>query len=500
MSLEPARAAQVGVDARGVIDFLDAVERDRLGLHGIAMARHGRTFAEGYWAPYSANRFQLVYSCSKSFTASAVGLLVAEGRLALEDRVVDRLPWETLATQRDSLHSHWNRVRIEHCLSMTLGHDDDAWGRATQGAFDGRGQPADLDWLDLILQVPPDHEPGTVFSYNQVCTYLLSRIVEHVAGEPLLAYLRPRLLDPLGIGTVGTHTDTAGHALGFTGMHLRPTDLLALAQTYLDEGRFAGRQVLAPDWVSRARAPYGPPNRDPNGDPDWRRGYGFSFWGCEFGYRGDGAFGQYVLVLPEHDVAIGMTSEIARMQSQLDAVWAHIVPAVGREPTPGADDELARRLSELQFLPSMPLCSVTREGPVCATRSLGIDDAPGEFGSDGELPESLTAATVLAADQPGHWVLTLTEQSQHGGIEHRVDVGERDWVESRLTWPAAGLSLPVLARGGWVDADLFEADVLVIETPHRFRVRVERQAATVTLRWRYTPLNGSHPAYLCLRP
>lgn len=209
MSLRRSTPSAQGVDAAGLLAFVDAAEQGGLGLHSLMVARHGQVVAEGWWSPYSADRVHLLYSCSKSFTAAAVGLLVDAGRVRLDDPVFDHLPMGDLATPADAIDPRWGTVLVEHCLSMTVGHPDDAWARATEGSYDG-DEPVDVDWLDLILRHPPELEPGTVFAYNQVATYLLARMVEQVSGERLLDFLRPRLFEPFAIDEVGTHTDTAG--------------------------------------------------------------------------------------------------------------------------------------------------------------------------------------------------------------------------------------------------------------------------------------------------
>ena len=138
-------------------------------LYSFMLARHGHVVAEGWWRPYAAERAQLVYSVSKSLTSTAVGFLVHEGVISLDDPVLDHLPH--LAPQR--LHPNWSRVTVRHCLTMTVGHDADAWDPAFVGTDADVRRPG-TDWLPIVLAMTPEHDPGTTFAYNQVATYLLS--------------------------------------------------------------------------------------------------------------------------------------------------------------------------------------------------------------------------------------------------------------------------------------------------------------------------------------
>ena len=164
-----------GVDAAGISGFLDAIAAAGIELHSIAIARHGHVIAEGWWAPYRADRVHLLYSLSKSLTATAVATLVADGAISLDDPVLDHLPVHGI-----DVDPRWNAVRVKHCLSMTVGHTEDAWLPVMMAV--GAGDTS--SFLAHVLRNGPDAEPGTVFCYNQVATYLLSRAVAHVTGPP----------------------------------------------------------------------------------------------------------------------------------------------------------------------------------------------------------------------------------------------------------------------------------------------------------------------------
>lgn len=449
-------AAQ-GVDSAGLLDLLDRAERpdhhDGLGLHSLMVLRHGHVVAEGWWAPYAAARPHLAYSLSKTFTATAVGLLVGEGLLDLDDPVLARLP----------AHAHapsWEEVRLRHCLSMTVGHDTEAWPRV---------RPLDGDLLPGVLALPLDHPPGVHFAYNQVATYLLARAVRHTTGQELSAVLATRLLGPLGLPTPPWHRDRQGHELGFSGAHVTTETIACLAQLHLDGGQWEGRQLLDPAWVAEATRGFGPLNTEPDAGPDWRRGYGYSFWQQRHGYRGDGAFGQFLVVLPEHDAVVATTAENDRMQETLDALWTHLVPALGGRTSPERDRELARRLARARI------------------PALG-----GGRGDDVTAPVSGTGRLAVAGyDRVQLRGDALVLHGRSGA--HALEVGDGAWRETTLV--SGARTLPVAASGGWVGAGHYRAAVLLAETPHRFTVDLRRTADgwAADLQWRLVPLQGADP-------
>ena len=474
MSLPRSTPSAQDVDAAGILELVEAAERDHLGLHSLMVVRHGHVVAEGWWRPYAADRVHLAYSISKTLTATAVGLLAQEGRLSLDDRVLDHFP----DLPRDAVAPGWEDVRIRHCLSMTVGHEHDAWNDVFD-RMSGSDFGSSRDWVPRVFATQPEREPGTVFAYNQVATYLLAVIVRDLTGSGIAEVLRPRLLTPLGLPDIPWHRDPLGRELGFTGAHLTTEAIASVGQLYLDRGRWQGHQLLSEAWVDEATRAFGPRNEDPGADEDWTRGYGFSFWMQRFGYRGDGAYGQFLIVLPEHDAVVAITSEQTRMQSTLDLLWAHVVPAIGAGTASGAADrELAERLARLEI-------------PAMWGDALGPEYAEFNRSDASDLSADYTAVSVTR-DGP-EYVLGLARRGEWVTVP--VAVGA--WREGELV--AGGATLPVVASGGWVDEDTFRAEVIAIETPHRFRVEARLRSDDADLTWRMVPLTGYDPLWLATR-
>ncbi|MGW5349845.1 serine hydrolase domain-containing protein [Streptomyces sp. NPDC004031] len=469
--------AAEGVDARGVQAFLDALEAaPGIDPHGVMLLRHGRLVAEGWWAPRTADRPQLLYSLSKSFTSAAAGLAVADGLLDLDAPVVSYFP-EFAAEITDPRS---RSMLVRHIASMASGHTSETWERVSRA---DRAEP-----VRGFLSLPPDREPGTVFAYNQSCTYTLGAIVQGVTGRNLTAFLRERLFDPLGIAETVWEQFPAGRDLGFSGMYATTDAVARLGQLHLQGGVWEGRQLLPAAWVAeatRAHVPNGDGTAEGAATSDWQQGYGFQFWMSRHGYRGDGAYGQYCVVLPEHDAVLAVTSQTQDMQEVLDAAWRHLLPAFGDAPLPGraADDaSLRERLAQLA-LPAVPGAAAP---PAGSGEWDGARFAP-EGGTCAQQP-TLTELTLRRGSADAEWVLTLAEGEQSFAL---------GFAPGGWTTTEGGPGTPPCAVGAaWADGDTLTAAVHFLEAPHSLDLRCDLSAGTFTAAWRTRPL---HPRPLLHR-
>ncbi len=446
------------VASDGVLALIDALEAaPDIELHSLMVLRHGQVLAEGWWTPYGPDERHLLYSLSKSFTATAAGLAAAEGLLSFEDPVVSFFP-EHADAARDP---RTRAMQVRHLVAMATGHALDTLDRALRADPD---EP-----VRGFLSLPPEQDPGTVFCYNNGATYMLGAIVQRLTGGTLLEYLRPRLLDPVGIGPTYWHRHPAERELGFSGLHLRTEDIARFGQLYLEDGVTGGERLLPEGWVADASAVHTPNPAEPN--PDWQQGYGYQLWRSRHGYRGDGAYGQFCLVLPELDAVVVTTAQTENMQGILDAVWAHLLPAFDRT-TPDQDDALAARLAGL----SLPT------------------DGGGLLGT--ALPEAEHAVIVrrLEDDPAGGWELALVEPGSD--TELTVPVGEGAWRVS--THPLPGQRALRLAATGTLSADALTVQLVFLQTPHRLVLIVDRDSLTTTSRWLTVPLHAPTFAGLSL--
>ena len=309
-----------GVSAAGILDFLDAVERENFELHSLMMLRHGKVIAEGWWEPYGPDFVHTMYSMSKSFTSTAVGFAVAEGKLSVEDKVVSFFPDDLPEKISENLAA----MRVKDLLTMSTGNEKEP----TQVCVKTE------NWARTFLAQNIAHAPGTQFMYNSAATYMCSAIVQKVTGQTVLDYLTPRLFVPLGISGMRWETCPRGINTGGWGLSIQTEGLAKFGQFLLQKGKWNDKQLLPAKWIDEAttfkiQQPGGDKKDRPKAQNDWLQGYGYQFWRCQgTAFRGDGAFGQYTIVLPEQDAVIVMTSENIIMQGQLDLVWMHLLPAL----------------------------------------------------------------------------------------------------------------------------------------------------------------------------
>ena len=235
MTMPRSTPAAEGVDARGLLAVLDAFEAPGHGFHSLMVARHGRVIAEGWWAPYGPDAPHLLYSLSKTFTATAYAFAEAEGLIGRDVPLISH--WPEFADDAGPRASAWTPRML---LRMASGHTSDVFFGGTPGdeAVLGRG---DVDAVGWCFAQEPDAEPGSLFVYNQLCTYLSAATVQKVTGEQLTDYLRPRLFEPLGINVARWQADNRGRQIGFTGLHVRLDAAFVLGQLYLRGGRLAGQ-------------------------------------------------------------------------------------------------------------------------------------------------------------------------------------------------------------------------------------------------------------------
>jgi CubicO group peptidase (beta-lactamase class C family) len=466
-----------GADANGIAAFLDATRDTE--LHSLMIVRHGHVIAAGWWRPYGPGRPHLLYSLSKSFTATAAGLAAAEGLLSLDAPVLSYFP-ELDAEVTDPRS---RAMLVRHIASMSSGHLADTWP-AAPGADPGNPVRA-------FLRMPPDAAPGTVFAYNQSCTYTLAAIVQRVTGQPLLGYLRPRLLDVIGIGAAAWEELPPGQALGFSGLYATTDAIARLGLLYLRGGRWEGRQVLPAAWVAeatRAHVATAPAGGSPAGaSPDWSLGYGFQFWMSRHGFRGDGAFGQFCLVLPDHDAVIAITAGTEDMQGVLNAAWEHVLPAFGDcgpggcggcggacgdSPGTGADEALASRPRGLRLRPRHG--SAPAAWPAAGAAPVAL--APAALGPAGGAAQALPSVRrVLVADR----AITVEEE----GLAVTLPLAEGDWRVSEAPVPAA-------ASCGWTGPGELAVDIAFLQTPHRLSLECSLREGTFGARWHTRPLNA----------
>ena len=445
-----------GVSSEGILAFLDAISQSKHEFHGFMMVRHGRVVAEGWWSPYGPELNHTLYSMSKSFTSTAVGFAVAEGKLRVDDRVISFFPKELPEQANEFLAT----LRVRDLLSMSAGHGKDPTMDMVK----------EQNWVKAFLAWPMTNIPGSTFLYNSGATYLLSAIVQQLTGERIVDYLRPRLFEPLGLEGATWEQCPRGINVGGWGLSVPTEGLAKFGQLCLQKGAWNGRQVLPVKWVEEAttfkiqQPRPANPNR-PNEQNDWLQGYCYQFWrGTHNSFRGDGAFGQFTIVMPDQDAVIAINSETSNMQGELDLIWQHLLPAMKAQPLAidrPSQARLQQRLASLSLTrpngqSSSPLTSrIGNKTFQIEANELGLQSATFAFRKDGCL-------FTLRDRQNEYPIACSIERWRRGetalpGTPPRLVSGGA---------PKIGTKSKIAASGVWKDENTFEMMWRYYETPH----------------------------------
>ena len=310
-----------GLSSVAIRKFVEAADKELDSIHSFMLVRNGHVIVECWWAPESPDKPHIMWSLTKSFTSTAVGLAEAEGKLAIDDKVLKYFPDNTPDNPSENLKA----MRIRDLLTMTAGHDRPPLVRESGD-----------DWVKQFLAHSVKHKPGTFFRYNTAASYMLGAIVKKTTGENMIDYLETRLFVPLGIAKPKWESSPQGITIGGFGLYVRTEDIAKLGQLYLQKGKWKGKQLLPENWVNMATSKQVDNSKGiiyPQSD--WLVGYGFQFWQCRHGvYRGDGKDGQFCIVMPQYNAVVAMTANNPDMQAQLNLVWKYLLPALKDKPLP----------------------------------------------------------------------------------------------------------------------------------------------------------------------
>ncbi len=439
--LQRATPESQGIPSAAILQFIEAVESQVKELHSFMLLRHGKVVAEGWWSPYPRENPHMLFSLSKSFTSSAVGLAVAEGLLTVDDPVLSFFPDDAPADASD----HWKAMTVHHLLSMSTGHDEDTTPHMIERE--------DGDWVKGFFAVPVLHKPGTHFLYNTGATYMLSAIVQKMTGLKLVDYLQPRLFAPLGIENPRWQESPQGINTGGFGLNVRTEDIARFGQLYLQKGRWGTDRILPEAWVEEATSFHISNDDDPASD--WNQGYGYQFWRCRHGaYRGDGAFGQYCIVMPDQDAVLAITSGLGDMQQPLNLVWDILLPAMQAETLPAdaaAQASLSEKLSTLALLPL--------EGESTSAVAFRVSGRVYQVDANDLNIETFT----LNFDES-----QCTVRIKTAADEDAIICGYGTWQEGVTTHfnnPWDNVPKRIVASGAWTAEDTFTMMVRLYETP-----------------------------------
>ena len=288
----------VGISSKGIMKFLDRMEQNQIELHSFMVLRHGQCAAKGWWKPYDEKFRHPLYSFSKSLTATAIGFAQQEGILSVDEKIVDIFP-----------------------------------------------------------ELLPEHPSEYLYKYNTAGTNMLAAVLRRKTGQNVTEFLKPRLLEPLGITSLTCALLGDGTELGGGGMKMVTEDMAKFTYFLSRQGEWEGKQLLRKEWFERACHKQIETEGDSEGHvKDWAQGYGYQCWMGRYpgSFRADGAYGQFGVVFPDLDLIVILTSSTEQTQEELSALQEDLIPYVQKEAGELAPSPLAETVKEYTAQLALP--------------------------------------------------------------------------------------------------------------------------------------------------
>jgi CubicO group peptidase (beta-lactamase class C family) len=450
-----------GMDSELLAKACAFVQEHELHIHSMLVIRHGHIVADAYFHPFSTGIMHDIASCTKSFTATLIGIAIDKGFIdSVKQPVTDLFPKRRIA----NFDAPKKSMTLEHLLIMSSGlrcyHMP---GEITlQEMFQSR------DWVQFTLDLPMIELPGTRFEYCSPCSHILSAIIKENTGMNTLDFARKHLFEPLGIYQVIWPDDPEGITRGWGDLHLIPHDMAKLGFLYLNKGQWNGQQILSPQWIAAAIRKHSSP------PPDIYpvSGYGYQWWlATPDIYYADGRGGQMVLVVPENDIIIVFTGSIAGNEviKRDEMLTSLIAPSV-KSPTslPANPDGVAL------------LESFSRQATIYQTK-------PKPSPPISRTGQQVSGQTYLLEDNLFRWqdfYLTFQEKDEAtfiptiDGTAYELILGLDNVFRIN---PGARFGLPALLKGDWEGNNVFTLYWDEVANINRWQMKFTFQDDRVTI-------------------
>jgi CubicO group peptidase (beta-lactamase class C family) len=431
----------LGIPSRAILNFLQRIDAERINMHGFLLVRHNKIAAEGYWAPWSVDRKHRMYSISKSFVSLAIGMMIDEGKLTLDDRVAeyfsDKLP--------DTLHPWLAASTVRDLLTMSTAHSRTSYTRD------------DPDWVWTFFNRAPSHPPGTIFSYDTAATVVLTATVERLAGMTFLDYMRPRFLDRIGFSADAWCVRTPeGGSWGGSGVICTLRDLAKVALTCMNGGVWGEEQVLPKGYVSAATA------KQIDNAMRGNSGYGYQIWRDKengFSFRGMGS--QYAICFPDQEFLFTCIADTqgAPAGSAIPAVMREeLYPHLSDAPLPEDRDTHAALVDKIEQLAVLPL-----PGNAAVQAAPEID---GAWYTLEDNPMGITRMRLSFEGDQGTWEYTNGQGDNvlRFGIGRQVPgkFPQRNYFGEQIGF-ISGVEYDCLASAAWIDEETLNMEVYITD-------------------------------------
>ncbi len=340
VDLPRSTPAKEGVDPNAVGQFIDALMAvPQTDIHHVMVVRHGKVIAEAHPSPFKKYDVHTLYSCSKTFTMLAIGMLVDEGKLRLIDKVVDLLPDKAPKKKSVALKA----MTVKQLLTMTAG---------VKPSLELR-QGSD-DWARTWLAQPVT-KPGK-FQYDSMCTFMLSAIVQRITGKTLLEFLNERFFHPLGIYEADWEESPDGINVGGWGLRLTAESMAKAGVCIMNKGKWERKQLVSAKWINEASLKHTNYSNPGKKATDTNQGYCYQMWRCLLpgAFRADGAYGQFIVMSPEKDLVVVITGVSSNTGKELATIWNKLIPGVKNATLP-ANEAAQKALEEKLANVALPL-------------------------------------------------------------------------------------------------------------------------------------------------
>ena len=335
--LKFCRPEEVGVRPEWVADYVNTLNGMRKMCHSFLMMRGGKVFAEGYWKPFHKDWLHRMYSVSKTFVSAAIGMLYDEGKIKLDDKIVDYFP-DQLPTDGE-VHPWIAEMTIRDMLMMATCQKTTTYSNDK------------VNWIKTFFQPPhePDHRAGTLFRYDTSSSYTLDVLVERLTGKTFVDYLKDKGLRELGFSEDAWCVEAPeGYAWGGSGVECTTRDLTRFAMLFAHGGVVDGKRYLSEQYVREATSKQ-IENLAPGAAPDacTGHGYGYQIWRARddsFAFLGMG--GQMAVIIPSKDIIFTCTSDTQGdadgYHGIIDILFDTVVNRICENNIPADDDAYAK--------------------------------------------------------------------------------------------------------------------------------------------------------------
>ena len=436
-----------GINSESIMKFISRIEKEINELHSFMIIKNGKNIASGWWSPYTPEIPHEMNSLSKSFASTAIGFAYDERLINLDDRLIKFFPDYKLKSINEGIKN----IRIRDLLTMTTGHE-----------FEVRPYLNNKkDWIHSFMTSNPTFLPGNYFRYHSLATYLLSAIIYKISGDNLEDYLYNRLFLPLEIEKPFWKKCPNGISIGAVGLKIKTEDIAKFGQLYLQNGIWENKQLLSSDWIKMATSKQ-VDNSLTQSQPDWKQGYGFQFWKNRYNsYRGDGGFGQFCIIIPDHKIVIAITGNTNNMQGVLNIIWEEIYSKINLnnvfDNKSSKNIELNRKLNSLKV--NVIKKTFLKDNKRNLNKTFFVND--NKFG----------IKTIRLSKLNENYLLSINANNE---VEN-INISKKTFINSFLKklnltdnffFNLSNLGqkkIPISANGGWVEKNKFSSKILFLE-------------------------------------